>query len=126
MSLDLGPEEGVLAFKAYVCVRSDGSRATMVVTLGDPEADSVTGRFARKHNALVCGIVVIMNAADAPHHPMIWLANSTHLLVASDHDRPMTDEWRAFVERHLRLFIIQHEHDEALFDPMANANHILH
>ena len=72
------PDE-TLAFREYVLILADGSRVSMAITLGDPQADGFAARLARQNDALAYGLISVLDAPDAPDAPIVWMVNADTL-----------------------------------------------
>jgi hypothetical protein len=123
-----------LAYREYALAVSDGSTITMAITLGDPEADTMPGRFAREHQALAYGLVSVLDMPGAPKFPIVWMVSSDQLILAkSTDDADIPAELQELIGLYLGLFFVQ----TAPFAPqlagieiapiaVANDNHTIH
>jgi hypothetical protein len=97
-----------LAYREYALVPSDGPRITMAITLGDLEADTAAGRFAREHRALAYGLISILDMPDAPSFPIVWMISADQLILAkSTDDRDVPEELEQLIGLYLGLFFVQ-------------------
>ena len=84
----------------------------MIVSVGDPEANTPGARFARKNDAHWFGFIQMVDMPDAPRSPMMWLADDTNLTLAvEDGDRELSDDLHQIIQMYLLLFLTQDERD---------------
>ncbi len=127
------PDEA-LAVREYVLVLSDGSRVSMAITLGDPEADGFAARLARENDAVAYGLISVLDAPEAPEAPIVWMVNADSLSLAkAAGDGKVSAELQGLIGLYLGLFFVQ----TAPFAPhlanirlqpigVANDNHTVH
>jgi hypothetical protein len=123
-----------LAYREYALALSNGSRITMAITLGDPKANTMPGRFARKHRALAYGLVSVLDMPDAPKSPIIWMIRTDQLILAkSTNDDDIPEELKKLIGLYLRLFFVQTAPSapqlagiEIASVAVANDNHTVH
>jgi hypothetical protein len=96
-----------LAYREYDAELSDGAIVSLAFTLGDSNADTGTARFAREHNALAFGLIFVRDLPGAPSGPIVWLVDGTHLSLATESDRPISEELRDLIELYLERYFIE-------------------
>src|SRR5437868_2736675 len=85
-STEVDFSDGTLTYREYVVVLSGGSRVTLAITLGDPDADGIAAEFAREKGALAHGLVSFMGLRDGPEFPIVWMVNASELTLAKATD----------------------------------------
>jgi len=95
--------EGAILHRNYEFT-FDGKAGSLAISLGQPDADTMPGRFARHMRAHAYGLVLILGLAAAPRHPIVWVLfdNKVGLTVTGDDE--LTDHLKRLIARHVGKF----------------------
>ena len=97
-----------LAYREYEVELEDHSTASIAITLGDFQTDTLAGRFAHEHDAIAYGLISVLNTPDAPARPIVWMVDTEHLSLAIEEDaKPVTRKLMEVLELYLDLFLAQ-------------------
>jgi hypothetical protein len=83
----------------------NGQSGSICIALGQPNADTMSGRFARHTGAWAYGLISVAGLEAAPQAPIIWiLADNKIGLTAQGKDRQLSAELRRLIARYLGVF----------------------
>ena len=95
---------GAVAYREYR-VSLDGQSGSLAITLGQPDADTMPGQFARHMRAHAYGLVSIVGLEAAPRLPIVWLLSDTKLgLTVMGDDGELCYKLKRLVTRYIGLF----------------------
>jgi len=96
--------EGVVAYREYG-VSLNGQSGSGAITLGQPDAETMPGKFARHVGACAYGLVSIVGLEDAPRPPAVWVLSDTKIgLVVQGEDQELSDILKSLIARHIGVF----------------------
>ena len=96
--------EGVVAYREYR-VSLDGQSGSVAITLGEPDADTMPGKFARHVGACAYGLVSIVGLEAAPRLPAVWVLSDAKVgLVVQGEDQGLSDILKSLIARHIGVF----------------------
>ncbi|WP_428673787.1 hypothetical protein [Reyranella sp.] len=103
MSAKADIREGAILHRKYD-FSFGGKSGTLAISLGQPEADNMPGRFARQMGAHAYGLVSIIGLEAAPRFPVVWVLfdNKVGLTVTGDDE--LTVDLKRLIARHVGKF----------------------
>jgi len=103
MSAKADLPEGAILHRKYD-FSFDGKAGTLAISLGQPEADTTPGRFARHMGAHAYGLVSIIGLEAAPRHPIVWILLDNKVGLTVTGDDQLTDDLKRLIARHIGKF----------------------
>ncbi|WP_428672005.1 hypothetical protein [Reyranella sp.] len=104
MSAKADIPEGAVAYREYK-VTFGGESGSITITLGQPDADTMPGRFARHMRAHAYGVISIVGLDAAPRFPIVWIMVDTKVaLTMMGEGAELSGDLKRFVARYIGRF----------------------